>query len=311
MIGVAVIGLGAIGRLHAANLARDTPGARLVMVVDKDAEVAERVSRGLGVPSSASVEDALGESGVSGVVIAAPSPVHADLVEAAAAAGLHVFCEKPLGVELAAAQRAVRAARAAGVRLQVGFQRRFDPGFMAAKRHIDSGKLGRIQLLRIAHRNRTAPHEGDLDGRLGSIFVDMTVHDMDSALWLAGAVDEVHAFERLRNTVTVLRFAAGGMGLIDNCRFAGYGFECSAELVGSDSTVRIGARGHSIDVDVLSSRGAVSRIADDNIERHSTAYRDELRHFVDCIRDEAEPCVAGEDAIAALQLALAAEQSAA
>jgi predicted dehydrogenase len=101
------------------------------------------------------------------------------------------------------------------------------------------------------------------------------------------------------------------MGLIDNCRFAGYGFECSAEIVGSDSTVRIGARGHSIDVDVLSSRGALRRIADDNIERHSAAYRDELRHFVGCLRDDAEPAVAGEDAIAALELALAAEASAA
>jgi predicted dehydrogenase len=311
VLGLAVIGLGAIGRLHARNLATQVPDARVAMVVDKDERLAERLGRELDVRWSANPDDAFAEPGMAGVVIAAPTPLHAELIERSAAAGLHVFCEKPLGLELPAAQRAVRAARAAGVRLQVGFQRRFDAGFIAAKQHIDAGRLGHLQLLRIAHRNRTAPHEGDLDGRLGSIFVDMTVHDTDSALWLAGAVEEVHAFERLRNTITVLRFADGGMGVIDNCRFAGYGFECSVEIVGSDSTVRIGARGHSIDVDVLTSRGALSRVAEDNIERHFTAYRDELRHFVACLRDGSEPAVVGEDALAALQLALAAERSAA
>src|SRR4051812_340673 len=103
MIGVAVIGLGSIGRLHAGNLARHVPGARLAIVVDREAELAERVGRELGVRWSTAAEEAFVESGVSGVVVAAPSPLHGDLVEGAAAAGLHVFCEKPLGVELAAA----------------------------------------------------------------------------------------------------------------------------------------------------------------------------------------------------------------
>jgi predicted dehydrogenase len=308
MIGLAVIGLGAIGRVHARNLARHVSGAELVLVVDKVAELAEAAAAELGVRWSTRPEDALGEPGVSAIVIAVPTPCHAGLIEAAAAAGLHVFCEKPLALEPARAQRAVSAARAAGVRLQVGFQRRFDPDFLAAKRHIDSGGVGAVQLLRIAHRNRTPSHETQLVERLGSIFVDMTVHDFDTARWLVGEVDEVTAFERKRNAVTVLRFRNGALGIVDNSRYAGYGFECSAEVVGTDSTVRIGGRGRPLDVAVLTACGALSPVAENHIERHLTAYRDELRHFVACLREATEPSVVGEDAVAALELSLLAER---
>jgi myo-inositol 2-dehydrogenase/D-chiro-inositol 1-dehydrogenase len=308
MIRLAVIGLGAIGRVHARNLARHVPGAELVLVVDRVAELAEAAAAELGVGWSTRPEDALGEPGVAAIVVAVPTPFHPGLIEGAAAAGLHVFCEKPLALEPAGAQRAVSAARDAGVRLQVGFQRRFDPDFLAAKRHIDSGGVGAVQLLRIAHRNRMPPHETQLVERLGSIFVDMTVHDFDTARWLVGEVDEVTAFERKRNAVTVLRFTNGALGIVDNSRYAGYGFECSAEIVGTDSTLRIGGRGRPLDVDVLTACGALSPVAENHIERHLTAYRDELRHFVACLREGTEPSVVGEDAVAALELALSAER---
>jgi predicted dehydrogenase len=309
VIGVAVIGLGRIGRLHADNLAQHVPGARLVMVVDAVPELAERVADELGTEWSASADDALRRPDVAAVAIAAPTPLHTVLIERAAAAGKHVFCEKPLGTKLEEVERAVRAVRAAGLRLQTGFQRRFDPDFVAAKARLDSDTMGRVQLIRIAHRNRTPPHDGELADRLGSIFLDMTVHDFDTARWLVGEVAEVTAFEHTRNAITVMRFADGAMGLVDNSRHAGYGFECSAELVGSQRTLRIGARGHRRDVDELSTLGTLSHIAEDNIERHGSAYRDELRHFVECIERGEEPCVTGEDAIAALRLALMAEAS--
>jgi predicted dehydrogenase len=294
VIGVAVIGLGAIGRLHASNLARHVPAASLVMVVDKVPELAARVADELGAEWSTSFRDALRRPDVSAVAIAAPTRLHAGLIEMAAASGKHVFCEKPLGVGLEEVKRAVGAVGAAGLCLQVGFQRRFDPDFVAVKARLDSGVAGRIQLLRIAHRNRTPPHDGELTARLGSIFVDMTVHDFDTARWLVGEVAGVNAFEHTRNAITVLRFADGALGLVDNSRHAGYGFECSVEVVGSASTLRI---------------GTLSHIAEDNIERHGTAYREELRHFVECVGGDEEPCVSGDAAIAALRLALLAERS--
>lgn len=308
MVGIAAIGMGAIGRLHARTVAGQLSGARLVMVVDRLPELAERIGSELDVRWSTRPEDALGEPGVSAVVIAVPTPFHAELVERAAAAGVHVFCEKPLALEPAGAERAVRAVRRAEVSLQVGFQRRFDPDFLAAKRQIDSGRVGAVQLLRIAHRNRTPPHRNGLAERLGSIFVDMTVHDFDTARWLVGEVAEVVAFEHRRNTVTVLRFTNGALGVVDNSRHAGYGFECSAEVVGTECTLRIGGSGRPVDVDLLTTCGAVSRLAGDHIERHLTAYREELRHFVGCLRDGAVPAVGGEDAIAALELSRAAER---
>src|SRR3954467_4969591 len=136
MIGVAVIGLGAIGRLHAHNLARDVPGARLVMVVDTVPELTKRAAGEVGTEWSTASDDALQHPDVSGVVIAAPTPLHPSLIEGAAAAGAHVFCEKPLGTGIEEVERAVGAVRDAGLLCQVGFQRRFDPDFVAAKARV-------------------------------------------------------------------------------------------------------------------------------------------------------------------------------
>lgn len=297
MIGVAVVGLGAIGLLHARNLARHVAGARLVRVVDSARELAERAGAELDVRWSSSYEDSLAEPDVQAVVIATPTPLHAEMVERAAGTGAHVFCEKPLSLDVAGAQRATQAARAAGVCLQVGFQRRFDPGFAAAKRQIEAGEIGTVRLLRLSHRNRVAPHRTGLAERLGSLFVDMTIHDFDSARWLVGEVSELSAFSAGDTALTVLRFEDGALGVVDNTRSAGYGFECSAELMGSEATLRIASDRRPLPAD--------------HIERHRTAYLDELRHFVECIRSGSEPVVGGDDAVAALRLSLAAERCAA
>ena len=113
--------------------------------------------------------------------------------------------------------------------------------------------------------------------------------------WLVGDIAEVTAFEHTRNAITVLRFTGGALGIVDNSRFAGYGFECSLEIVGSEGTLRIG--------------NPTNRVAEDNIDRHGGAYLEELRHFVECVDGGEEPRVGGEDALAALRLALAAERS--
>jgi predicted dehydrogenase len=119
------------------------------------------------------------------------------------------------------------------------------------------------------------------------------VEDVERQRWLVGDIAEVHAFQQKRNTVTVLRFTAGALGVVDNSRYAGYGFECSIEILGADSVIRLG----------------VGVQAEDNIERHRKAYRDELREFVACVANGHDPAVGGEDAVQALRLALAAERS--
>ena len=298
MIGIAVVGLGGIGLLHARNLARRVAGARLVRVADSTRPLAERVAAELQVPWSAAYHEVLADPRVDAVVIATPTPLHAEMVVGAATAGRHAFCEKPLSLNVEDGRRATHVAREAGLCLQVGFQRRFDEDFLAAKREIDAGELGTVRLLRISHRNRVPPHTTRLTERLGSMFVDMTIHDFDSARWLVGEVAELNAFCAGDTAMTLLRFECGALGAIDNTRSARYGFECSAELMGSESTLRIGC-------------GAGSPVFLDHIERHRAAYLRELSHFVSCVHSGAEPCVGGEDAVAALQLSLAAERCAA
>ena len=305
-VGVAVAGLGEIGRLHARNLAACVPRARLLYVVDQVAELARELGAELGAAWSASFDDALGAPAVHAVVIATPTPLHAGMVGDCARAGKHVLCEKPLSLDERSGREAAAAMRRAGCRLQVGFQRRFDRDWLAAKRLIESGEIGDLRLLRISHRNRVHPHGGSSE-RLGSLFADMVVHDMDAARWLAGEVAEVSARGDHESAVVLLRFESGALGLVDITRTAAYGFECSAELVGTRGTLRIG--GSRAGVERLTPQGSIVALAQDHIERHRAAYLEEVRQFVDCVESGREPRAGGDDAVAALALALAAERS--
>jgi predicted dehydrogenase len=307
-VDVAVAGLGEIGRLHARNLAGSVPHARLLWVVDQVVDLAEELGAELRASWSTSYRDALTDPAVDAVVIATPTPNHAEMVVDAARAGKHAFCEKPLSIDEQSGRAAAAAMKRSRRRLQVGFQRRFDPDWMAAKQRIDAGEVGDVRLLRISHRNRAHPH-GRSTRRLGSLFVDMSVHDMDSARWLVGEVAEVSAFGDDETAVTVLRFENGALGVVDNTRTAGYGFDCTAEVMGTDSTLRIGSSSRAPDIERLTEDGLLVPLPADHIERHRTAYLEELRDFVRCLENGEPPAVGGDDAVAALGLALAAERS--
>jgi predicted dehydrogenase len=293
-----VVGLGRIGRLHAANLA---DRALLLGVVDALEPVARAVGGRHGVRWSTALDELLPDA--EGVVIAAPTTRHAELVEQAAAAGRHVFCEKPLGFDLESAERAVAAARAAGVELQVGFQRRFDPGWLALRDARDAGELGELALLRASHRNAAEP-----SAELGDLFVDVAVHDLDAARWLGDEVAELYAQERPGAATIALRFESGALGLIDVSRRAGYGFECSGELVGSRGTAR---SGDGRVVELLRDGVSSSPLPADHAQRHAAAYVAELERFAAVVLGAAPAGAGGEDAVAALRLALLARRSAA
>ena len=286
------------------------PGVRLALLVEQDAAAASAAGRELGVRWSPSYDDALADPAVDAVVIATPTPLHAGMAERAAAAGKHVFCEKPLSLDVDGGRRATAAAETAGTALQVGFQRRFDPDLLTARARVEAGDLGAIRLLRISHRNRVPPHEGELRSRLGSPFVDMTIHDFDTARWLAGEIAEVHAFEAGGATVVVARLEHGGLCVIDNTRSAAYGFDCAVELMGEHRTLRIGWSGGASGVEELAPGGRLVRLPADHVERHRAAYLEELRHFVECVAAGTAPGVGGGDSVAALELSLAAERCA-
>src|SRR3989442_10648746 len=244
---VGLAGLGRMGRLHAANLCR-ARFVELVCVADADASLAHATGEELGVEWSASYDDLLRDPSIDAVAIATPTTLHAPMIEGAAAAGKHVFCEKPIALDLESALGAVGAAHAAGIKLQVGFHRRFDPDWAAAAERIRAGELGDVYLFRTSLRDMQPPPI-DYIRTSGGIFVDCTIHDLDTARWLVGDIDELTAVGAalsdpefaeagdVDNAIVTLRFANGALGVIDNSRVAGYGYHFSTEIVGSTPAV--------------------------------------------------------------------------
>ena len=311
-------GLGRMGRLHADNLVR-SPAVELVRVVDAIEEVARSTGERLGVAWSSSYDDLLEDPRIEGVVLVTPTALHAGMVEQAAAAGKHTFCEKPIALEVEPTIQAIEAAATAGIKLQVGFHRRFDPDWAAAAARIRAGELGDVYLFRSSLRDMRPPSFDYIAGS-GGFFADVTIHDLDTARWMIGEIDEITAvggvlsdpsfaeFHDIDHAVVVLRFAGGALGMIDNSRAAGYGYECSAEVMGSTATVRIANHRRVHNEWLTPGQAAVDWVVDFT-ELFREAYLCELEEFAAAIREDRPPAVTGEDALAAFMLARACARS--
>lgn len=316
---VGIAGLGRMGRFHAENLAMRVPSAELALVVDAEEDVARRTGEALGVGWETDVGALLDDPEIEAVAIVTPTPTHAELIERAAAAGKHVFCEKPISLDEATTRQAIDAAASAGIKLQVGFHRRFDPDWAAARDRIAAGELGEVYLFRTSLRDMKSPPAEFLQTS-GGFFVDVTIHDFDTARWMVGEIVEVSAFgaalsdpsfaelDDIDNAVVVVRFESGGLGVIDNSRQAGYGYECSTEVMGSRATVRIGNH-RRVHTEWLTPGTASRDHVHDFVERYPEAYRLELEHFARAVRRDQPLRVSGEDSLAALVLCAAARRS--
>ena len=319
---VALIGSGRMGAFHGATLSRRLPGARLVAVADPAPAAAERLAADLGADRAyLDAAEAFADPQVDAVVIAAPARRHAELVVAAAEAGKGVFCEKPMAVTLAEADRAIDAARSAGVVLQVGFNRRFATDWLAARELLDSGRLGTPRLLRSLTRD-----PGGFDpARVlpDTIFLETLIHDFDTLRFLnpgatavevrtvADALVEPAWRDRglLDTAVVTVRFDNGAIGTAEACFEAAYGYDVRGEVFGAHgmATLGDGRRG------TLTFSGAAGRSAETvrgDQELFAYAYTAELAAFVDAVRAGTPAPVTGEDARAALAIALAAAESA-
>jgi myo-inositol 2-dehydrogenase/D-chiro-inositol 1-dehydrogenase len=230
---VGVIGTGRIGRLHAQNLALHVPGAYLAAVSDVLVDAAEQLAAELDVPSAyQDYRHIVDDPDIEAVIICSSTNTHASIIEESAAAGKHVFCEKPIALELPSIDRALAAVEEAGVKLQVGFNRRFDPNFRRAQEIVASGKIGRPHMLRITSRDPQPPPI-EYVRVSGGIFLDMSIHDFDMARFMIDSqVDEVFAAAGVLvdpaigdegdydTAVTILRYGNGVIGTIDNSRKA-------------------------------------------------------------------------------------------
>ncbi|MGK5683148.1 Gfo/Idh/MocA family oxidoreductase [Actinoplanes sp. URMC 104] len=317
MTGVALIGSGRMGLFHGETLSRRLPGVRLVAVADPVPGAAQR----LGADRSyENPERVWADSDVDAVVIAAPARFHAELAVAAARAGKHVFCEKPMALTLAEADRVIDAARAAGVVLQVGFNRRFAPDWAAARRLTDAGQVGTPRLLRSLTRDpagfdpaRIAP---------GTVFNETLIHDFDTLRFLnpgaeatevyavADALVEPEWRDRglLDTAVVTVRFANGAMGTAEACFEASYGYDVRGEVLGSGGMVTMGD-GRRTGLTFSGAGGRIVETSSSDQELFGSAYVAELAAFTEAVRTGAPAPVTGEDARAALAIALAAAES--
>lgn len=317
-LGIAIAGCGRIGMVHARLLAGRVPGARLTRVLDDDPLRAADVGARLGVAHGSELDALLDDNAVDAVVIATPPASHAQLVERIAASGRPILCEKPLAHDLADARAAADAAAREGVPLQVGYHRRFDADYAAARELLAAGGLGRVRAFVSSMRDERPPPPARLRGE--RLLLDAASHDFDCVRWLLGEIVEVASFGRrdhdgpcdevgeFDHVVTVARTADGALGTIETSRIAGYGFDCRTELIGSDGTVRID-RPH---IDAVERRGpGVARrlLPRDFHARFAAAYGAQLECFVRVARGEQEPPVDGDDGVAAVRAALAAEIS--
>jgi inositol 2-dehydrogenase len=316
---IGLAGLGRMGQIHATNLSSRCASAELACVFDANGDAARETGERLGVPWAKSYDDLLADDMIDAVAITTSTGSHADLSVRAAQAGKHVFCEKPISLDRQTTLETIDAVRAANVKFQVGFHRRFDPDWVAAVDRMRAGELGDVYLFRTSLRDMKPPKVEYLAGS-GGFFVDVTVHDLDTARWMVGEVVEVSAHGTalsdpafaeigdIDTAVVVLRFENGALGVIDNSRAAGYGYECSTEVMGSRATVRIdNPRTHHYE---WRTPGSASFDLAANFEqRYPWAYAEELDAFARCVRDDEPPRVTGLDALAAFDLAVAADQA--
>jgi myo-inositol 2-dehydrogenase / D-chiro-inositol 1-dehydrogenase len=320
-VGVALIGSGRMGAYHGATLAQRLPGARLAAVADPAPGAAEKLAAALGAGSAYTDPGrAFADAEVDAVVIAAPARFHADLVVAAAGAGKGVFCEKPMALTLADADRAIDAARAAGIVLQVGFNRRFAPDWAAARALLDDGRLGTPRLLRSVTRDpggfdpsRVAPD---------TIFNETLIHDFDALRFLNPGAEAVQVYATadalvepewrdrglLDTAVVVVRFDNGAMGIAEACFEAAYGYDVRGEVFGSGGMATMGD-GRRTGMVYSGAAGRLVETVRSDQELLADAYVAELAAFVAAVRGGTPAPVGGEDARAALAIALAAAES--
>jgi myo-inositol 2-dehydrogenase/D-chiro-inositol 1-dehydrogenase len=319
---VGVIGAGRIGRIHARNLKFQIPGVRVAAVADVIVESARKLAGELEIlRHEQDYRRLLGDREINAIVICSSTDTHAGIIIEAARAGKHIFCEKPIDLSLERIDEALKAVAASGVKLQVGFNRRFDPSFRKAKELVASGKVGRPHLLRISSRDPQPPPIEYVKVS-GGLFLDMMIHDFDMARYLMGEeVAELVATATccidpaigeagdVDTAVVLMRFEGGALGAIDNSRQAVYGYDQRIEVFGSEGSVIVG---NKTPTEVTLHRA--DSIHGEKplfffLERYQEAYLAEMDEFIRCLRENKSPSVGGVDGRASVELGLAAKKS--
>ncbi|TFG27200.1 MAG: inositol 2-dehydrogenase [Promethearchaeota archaeon] len=320
---VGVIGAGRIGAIHIENLLKTIPRVELKTVADikLDSHLKQWATE-IGIPNlTEDANEIFNDPEINAVIIASSTDTHVKFIQQAAKVNKHIFCEKPIDIDLKRTKETLKIVEDAGIKLMVGFNRRFDHNFKRIHDAVISGQIGKPQIIKITSRD-PAPPPIEYIKISGGIFIDMTIHDWDMARYQAGSeVEEVFATGDvlidpeigeagdIDTAVAILKFKNGAIGIIDNSRQAIYGYDQRVEVFGSEgcaiaendtpNTVRI-YNDENINSD---------KIAYFFLERYMDSYISELQHFFYCLETDQVPSPNGQDAVQDLLVALAAQKS--
>ena len=320
---IGIIGAGRIGKIHAENIARFIPQAQLEGIADINlSPEQENWAKNLGARIvSRDPKDLLKEPSIEAIVICSSTDTHADFVVAASEAKKQIFCEKPIDLSVPKVKNALEAAKKAGVKLQIGFNRRFDHNFARVRQYTLAGEIGAVHLVKITSRDPAPPPPAYV-AVSGGIFMDMTIHDFDMArfqagseiteVYTAGAVlvdPEIGKAGDIDTAMITLRFANGAIGVIDNSRKAVYGYDQLVEVFGSKGAAA--AENDTPNTVRLFNEKGVSgeKPLYFFLERYKQAFIDEMVSFIDSVQNNKPAAVSGEDGLENMYAALAAGKS--
>ena len=315
-----IIGAGRIGKLHADNLLSRVDGARLKAITDPFLDEDWAASRNIPLTGK-DHRILLDDPEIDAILIGSPSAEHAPQMIECAEAGKHIFCEKPIALDPEIIRNALAEVDKSGVKLQVGFNRRFDPNFAAVQHQVASGALGDPHIIRITSRD-PAPPPAEYVAGSGGMFLDMTIHDFDMARFLSSSeVTEVHAYGAvlvdpeigkagdIDTAVISLKFANGALGIIENSRKAVYGYDQRVEVFGAKG-VAMADNNTPTSMIVLNESGTIrDKPLYFFLERYKTAFVSEMQAFVDAIREDKPTLVSGKDGLVPVLIAMAAKES--
>jgi len=319
---VGLIGVGRLGRVYARDLASRIPETRLVAVADTNAAAATEVAAEWDVPAAYdSTTQLIDDPNVDAIVIVSPTHTHRDVVIEAAERRKPTFCEKPLALSLGECREMQAAVERSGTFFQMGFMRRFDPGYAAAKKQVEDGRIGRPVVFKSTSRDPFPPSlEYANPASSGGILVDMGIHDFDLARWFMGEVASVSAIGGvlaypdfatvgdMDNAIASIVFADGRLGVVDLTRNGIYGYDIVTELLGTEGTVRVGYI-QETPVTTMTRNNVAHDTVPYFMERFERAYTRQLQNFAQNVLSEREPPIVLRDGVEALRVALAAAQA--
>ena len=321
-LNIGIIGAGRIGKVHAQSITYNVPTAKVLGITDVFKDGLQELADKYGIEKVYNdYKEMLADEEIDAVLVCSSTDTHADISIEAAKAGKHVFCEKPVDLTPAKVQAVIDAVAEAGVKLQVGFNRRFDHNFAHVRNLINEGKVGDLELIKITSRD-PAPPPAEYAAVSGGMFLDMTIHDFDMARFLAGCdVTEVYANATclvdpaigeagdVDTAIINLKFENGALGVIDNSRRAAYGYDQRIEVFGSLGAA-MAANDTPTNVTIMNDAGVTTdKPLYFFLERYMQSFRDEMVQFVDAVLNDKETPTTGVDGLNSILVALAAKKS--